>query len=275
MKCLKCNAERNLQDLQCPECGVFYAKYEAYLEKKAIEDKVVSEKELKQLKELERKEQEYANTEVNPTPKKKRISSLPLFGYVFWGFVILVLISAVTAEKQPEQKTSPQTSVENVATVIQKKREEEKKDYDAMTPEQRAQVDAVKAKIAANHRAYNALSPEQKREIMLQKEKSIALQKEAAAREIPLSVPSDSAQYFVLDKIINGNERIIVTKRVGSSGTSYSKRLYNCDYQTVKYLGDGDSMAEMESSAAIFANQDMASIVENSIAYYVGIEACK
>lgn len=65
------------------------------------------------------------------------------------------------------------------------------------------------------------------------------------AAEKQLSVPSDpKAQYFVLEKGGKGAERTIVTKRVGPSGISYSKRLYNCKNRTVKYLGTGDSMVD-------------------------------
>ncbi|BDO08206.1 hypothetical protein ACSZOL_22835 [Aeromonas hydrophila] len=102
---------------------------------------------------------------------------------------------------------------------------------------------------------------------------SLAISASVFAMEKPLKVPSDSmAQFFVLEKGGEGAERTIVTKRTGSSGTSYSKRLYNCTDSTVKYLGSGDSLAEMESSGA---DQDMAPIVQGSIAYYVGVEACK
>jgi len=90
---------------------------------------------------------------------------------------------------------------------------------------------------------------------------------------IPLSVPSDSkAQFFVLEKGGTGAQRTIVTKRVGSSGTSYSKRLYNCTDSTVKYLGTGDSLDAMAASSA---DPNMGPIVQGSIAYYVGVEACK
>jgi hypothetical protein len=95
----------------------------------------------------------------------------------------------------------------------------------------------------------------------------------ALAAEIPLSVPSDpKARFFVLEKGGKGAERTIVTKRVGPSGTSYSKRLYNCTNSTVKYLGSGDSLGEMASSRA---DRNMAPIVQGSIAYFVGVEACK
>lgn len=95
----------------------------------------------------------------------------------------------------------------------------------------------------------------------------------AGAVEMPLSVPSDAkAQFFVLEKGGNGVERTIVTKRVGSSGTTYSKRLYNCRDATVKYLGTGDSIAAMNVSQP---DPKMAEIVNGSIAFYVGKEACK
>ena len=95
----------------------------------------------------------------------------------------------------------------------------------------------------------------------------------ASAAEVPISVPSDpKAQFFVLEKGGTGNDRTIVTKRVGPSGTSYSKRLYNCKNSTVKYLGTGDTLAEMKSSKP---EPNMAPIVQGSIAYYVGREACK
>jgi hypothetical protein len=93
------------------------------------------------------------------------------------------------------------------------------------------------------------------------------------AAEKTLIVPSDAkAQYSVLEKDGVGDERTIITKRTGSSGTSYSKRLYNCANSTAMYLGTGDSMAEMENSKP---DPGMSPILERSIAYYVGIEACR
>lgn len=95
----------------------------------------------------------------------------------------------------------------------------------------------------------------------------------ALAAETQLSVPSDpKAQFFVLEKGGSGSQRTIVTKRVGSSGTTYSKRLYNCADSTVKYLGTGDSLESMSKSPP---DANMGPIVQGSIAYYVGLEACK
>ncbi|WP_437883526.1 hypothetical protein [Pseudomonas sp. LRF_L74] len=95
----------------------------------------------------------------------------------------------------------------------------------------------------------------------------------AIAAETPLAVPSDTkASYTILERDTKGNERKITTKRVGPSGTSYSQRLYNCSANTVKYLGDGDTLEEMKASKP---DDKMAPIVQGAIAYYVGQAACK
>jgi hypothetical protein len=92
------------------------------------------------------------------------------------------------------------------------------------------------------------------------------------AAETRFAVPSDpDAQYYVLDRGGSGTERTIVTKRVGPSGTSYSKRLYNCTSRAVKYLGGGDTLERMLSSSA---NAGMTPIVAGSVADYVGRIAC-
>lgn len=93
------------------------------------------------------------------------------------------------------------------------------------------------------------------------------------AAEKALHVPTDAkAKYTILEIGGKWPNRTIVTKRVGSSGTSYSKRLYNCSNNTVKYLGTGDTPAEMAQSKP---DPHMAPIVSRSIADYVGREACK
>jgi len=93
------------------------------------------------------------------------------------------------------------------------------------------------------------------------------------AAEKPLTVPSDpKAQYLILEKGGSGAQRTITTKRRSPSGTSYSRRLYDCSMGTTKYLGTGDTVEEMKSSKP---DQNMGHIVEGSIAYYVGLEACR
>lgn len=92
----------------------------------------------------------------------------------------------------------------------------------------------------------------------------------------PIVISSDTAKYFVLEKNmkVNNNKdlRSIVTKRVGSSGVSYSKRLYDCKNNTVKYLGSGDTIEQMNKSKE---DVKMSPIVNGSIAYEVGLIICK
>ncbi|MBX8528524.1 hypothetical protein K5D32_02555 [Pseudomonas cichorii] len=93
------------------------------------------------------------------------------------------------------------------------------------------------------------------------------------AAEAPLNVPSDTkASYFVLERDTKGNERKIITKRVGPSGTSYSQRLVNCPAHTAKYLGDGDTLDAMRASKP---DANMGPIVQGSITFYVAEAACR
>ncbi len=92
----------------------------------------------------------------------------------------------------------------------------------------------------------------------------------------PIVITSDTAKYFVLEKNMkvnnNKNLRSIVTKRVGSSGVTYSKRLYDCKNNTVKYLGTGNSIEAMNKSKE---DAKMSPILNGSIAYEIGLIICK
>lgn len=95
----------------------------------------------------------------------------------------------------------------------------------------------------------------------------------ALSAEYSLRIPTDTkAQYTILEKGSQGQMKTIVTKRVGPSGTSYSKRIYDCQNRTVKYLGDGETLKQMKASKP---DERMAPIVSESIADYLRIEACK
>lgn len=95
----------------------------------------------------------------------------------------------------------------------------------------------------------------------------------ALAAEKALNIPSDpNARFAVLEVGGDWPNRTIVTRRTGPSGTSYSKRLYDCAAMTVKYLGSGDTLAQMDASPP---DPRMGPIVAGSIADYVGREACR
>jgi len=85
----------------------------------------------------------------------------------------------------------------------------------------------------------------------------------------PITISSDSnAQYFILE---NANQTI-TTKRIGSSGITYSKRLYDCKNRTVKYLGTGDTKEAMGQSTP---DSKMGSISSGSIADELSLQVCK
>lgn len=64
----------------------------------------------------------------------------------------------------------------------------------------------------------------------------------------------------------------LTTKRVGSSGTNYSKRLFDCKAGLTKYLGTGDTIDEMNKS---MPDPQMSELVQGSIAFYQWKYACK
>ena len=66
--------------------------------------------------------------------------------------------------------------------------------------------------------------------------------------EDELHVPSDpNANYFLLESRPLKNNLSVVTRRVGSSGESYSKREFDCKNSQFRYLGDGHTVAEMNA----------------------------
>lgn len=93
-----------------------------------------------------------------------------------------------------------------------------------------------------------------------------------SASEYKISIPTDSkADYTVISKGESEGLKTITTKRVGSSGESYSERAYDCAAMTVKYVGSGETLEQMKSSPA---DRSMSPITPESIADYVGREAC-
>lgn len=64
-----------------------------------------------------------------------------------------------------------------------------------------------------------------------------------------ISVSSDPRpEYFLVELTGPKNARVIVSKRIGSSGTSYAKRLVDCTNMSFKYLGEGNTLEILRSS---------------------------
>ena len=89
-----------------------------------------------------------------------------------------------------------------------------------------------------------------------------------------INVPTDTkASYELLMKQnIKGN-LLVVTKRVGPSGTSFAAREIDCQNGTFRYLSEGDSMAAVKAN--VRDTERMAILTRGSISTYVAIHACK
>ncbi len=95
-----------------------------------------------------------------------------------------------------------------------------------------------------------------------------------AADLVRVHVPTDpNARYTVVEvRKLGAGKAEITTKRDGPSGTSYARRLVDCPSKRFRYLGEGDTLEEMESSRP---SPNMALLVAGSISYHVSRYACR
>lgn len=105
----------------------------------------------------------------------------------------------------------------------------------------------------------------------------------AAAAEPPqqvISVPSDQRATYRLLSVAAGKKgsAIVVTKRVGSSGQSHSRRECTCPVASFRYLGDGealvDAMRDREPADKLAPIEATANGAWPP-SFYVCIEACR
>jgi len=90
----------------------------------------------------------------------------------------------------------------------------------------------------------------------------------------PYSAPADpNATYSLLSvKPVKGGNIIAMTRRVGSSGTSYSNREIDCGAQLARYIGEGDTREEAEKPSS--NPGEMAALVEGSSSHAAVQAAC-
>lgn len=70
----------------------------------------------------------------------------------------------------------------------------------------------------------------------------------ANAGEQTISVPNDRyAQYALIQKSGDTQERLIVVRRTSMSGVVYSRRAYDCEDDTVHFLGSGLTLEALET----------------------------
>lgn len=87
-----------------------------------------------------------------------------------------------------------------------------------------------------------------------------------------LAVPSDAqARFYVLERSGSASNPTIVTKRIGTTFTSFARREYDCARKLVRYLGFGDTREQMNAATP---PSDWGPITDGAIADYVGRAAC-
>ena len=95
---------------------------------------------------------------------------------------------------------------------------------------------------------------------------------------IPVSVPSDSASYGIVVKDVGfGKEALmVISQRVGKSGTSFAVREVNCYNSTFRYVGESNiSASDAMASAATYNAGSMSPLTKGSISYYISNKACQ
>lgn len=98
-------------------------------------------------------------------------------------------------------------------------------------------------------------------------------QAKANAGEVRIFIPSDSkANYSVVSQEGPASMPILTTKRFGSSGISFSRRVFDCKNRKTRYLATGDTLIQMERSSP---DPNFSPVVNGSIAYYQYLYACK
>lgn len=88
-------------------------------------------------------------------------------------------------------------------------------------------------------------------------------------------VPSDPKATYDIEVMDVGQGKsalVVVGRRVGPSGTSFTAREVNCVNATFRYMGEGDTFDELKAN--INDRAPMAPLVEGSISYYIVQAAC-
>lgn len=89
-------------------------------------------------------------------------------------------------------------------------------------------------------------------------------------------VPSDMKATYdidVLDVGMGKRALLVISKRVGPSGTYFTAREVNCLADTFRYVGEGDTFEKMKAN--INERGTMSTLVEGSISYYIVNAACR
>lgn len=90
-----------------------------------------------------------------------------------------------------------------------------------------------------------------------------------------VSIPTDSGASYkivVQDVGYGKSALVVISQRIGSSGTSFAIREVNCEASTFRYMGEGDTLDEAMNSVDDTA--PMSPLVDGSISDYIVRAAC-
>jgi hypothetical protein len=96
-----------------------------------------------------------------------------------------------------------------------------------------------------------------------------------AVAENAINIPTDTEAKWAILSVTKRSDGLVevISRRVGSSVTNYSKRLVDCANSRFMYLGSGDTLEKMKGGGG--ADSKMAALTEGSVSTYVSAYACQ
>ncbi|MGF6593631.1 hypothetical protein [Pseudomonas sp. 2835] len=92
----------------------------------------------------------------------------------------------------------------------------------------------------------------------------------AGATALQTSFDHD-ARYSIVSVAGDASQRTVITQRVGVSGTSYSARQFDCTARTVRFLGSGTSLEDLQHAEA---DNEPTPIFKGSLARAISHAVC-
>lgn len=93
-----------------------------------------------------------------------------------------------------------------------------------------------------------------------------------AAEEVTIPVPNDPyGKHVLVHKSGKASQRVIITKRTGLTGELYTKRHYNCEKQTVRMIGTGNTLEILENQNNKWPES---AVMSRSVVEDIGMAAC-
>lgn len=93
-----------------------------------------------------------------------------------------------------------------------------------------------------------------------------------AAEEVRIPVPNDPyGKHVLVHKSGKATHRVVITKRTGLTGELYTKRHYNCEKQTVRMIGTGNTLEILENQNNKWPES---AVMSRSVAEDIGMLAC-